>query len=316
MTRNAAISPTVLCLLAGLLLPAGHATAAPVTGAGLNRLAAAISQAPAEVRADFAAVALAELAATHTAEADRARAEARSRPGERDLLSWAAAADAYARELQALAEDIAGAATLEVGTGLGPEAVVHIGIDGRLVMLTIPRPRQRPVFEQRVIEQFCNRFRCEDYLSDHQPSQAFLQPVATQPRWSFSQQAGPACSTGDGLVFQFTNTSDLALKRRACSRVAGELNMLAGRLASKIALGVRIDWNRLAVLDVPGETRQLVTLNGDGEGLVLPLPALAGAPELFRLLRPWLAARVDGNSYRLVLLNSDDLMRPVLQAED
>ena len=316
MTRNAAIYPTLLYLLAGLLLPAGHAIADPVAGTGLNRLAAVISQAPVEVRADFAAVALAELAATHSAEADRARAEARHRPGERDLLSWAAAADAYARELQALADDIAGAASIEVGTGLGPEAVAHIGIDGRLVMLTIPRPRQRPMFEQRVIEEFCSHFRCEDYLSDHQPSQALLQPVATQPRWSFSQQAGPACSTGDGLVFQFTNTTDLALKRRACSRVTGELNMLAERLAHEIALGVRVDWNRLAVLDVPGEARQLVTLNGDDEGLMLPLRALAVAPELFRLLRPWLAARVDGNSYRLVLINSDDLMRPVLQVKD
>jgi hypothetical protein len=315
VTRNAANSPTLLFLLTGLLL-AGHATAGPVAGTGLNRLATAISQAPVEVRADFAAVALAELAATHNAEADRARAEARHRPGERDLLSWAAAADAYARELQALADDIAGAATLEVGTGLGPEAVAHIGIDGRLVMLTIPRPRQRPVFEQRVIEQFCSHFRCEDYLSDHQPSQALLQPVATQPRWSFSQQAGPACSTGDGLVFQFTNTTDLALKRRACSRVAGELNMLAEGVAREIALGVRIDWNRLEVRPVPGEARQLVTLNGDGEGLVLPLPALAGAPELFRQLRPWLAARVDGNSYRLVLINSDRLMAGILGGQD
>lgn len=316
MTRNAAIPASLLLLLAGQLLPAAHATADPVAGTGLNRLATAISQAPPAVRADFAAVALAELAATHSAEADRARAEARHRPGERDLLRWAAAADAYAGELQALADDIAGAANLEVGTGLGPEAVAHIGIDGRLVMLTIPRPRQRPVFEQRVIEQFCSHYRCEDYLSDHQPSQALLQPVATQPRWSFSQQAGPACSTGDGLVFQFTNTTDLALKRRACSRVAGELNTLAARLARESALGVRIDWHRLAVRPVPGEARQLVTLNGDGDDLVLPLPALAGAPELFRLLRPWLAARVDGNSYRLVLINSDRLMAGIPEGPD
>ena len=118
---------------------------------------------------------------------------------------------------------------------------------------------------------------------------------------------------GDGLVFQFTNTTDLALKRRACSRVTGELNMLAERLAHEIALGVRVDWNRLAVLDVPGEARQLVTLNGDDEGLMLPLRALAVAPELFRLLRPWLAARVDGNSYRLVLLNSEQLMAGLIQ---
>ena len=53
----------IIAVLAGLLLPAGHATADPVAGTGLNRLAAAISQAPVEVRADFAAVALGVLVA-------------------------------------------------------------------------------------------------------------------------------------------------------------------------------------------------------------------------------------------------------------
>jgi hypothetical protein len=167
-----------------------------------------------------------------------------------------------------------------------------------------------------VIEQFCSQYPCDEYLADYQPPQAMLQPVASNARWSFSQHAGPACSTDDGLVFQFRNTTGLAGKRRACSQVVSELNRLAAQLAQEIALGTRIDWNSLAIHPAPGEELHLVTLNGDGDTTVLRLPALAGATTLFRQLRPWLAARVNGNSYRLVLINSDRLMAAIMQDQE
>lgn len=306
----------IMLLPVALALHTGTGETAPADMTGLNRLAAAVGQAPEPVRTGFAETALAEMAATHTAEADRARAEARHNTRDRDLLRWASAAGAYARELQALADNLASATAIEVGVGIGPEDVVYLSIDGRLVMITSPRLRHQAVFEQRVIEQFCRQYPCDEYLADYQPPQAMLQPVASNARWSFSQHAGPACSTEDGLVFQFRNTTDLARKRRACSEVVTELNTLAAQLAREMARGVRIDWNRLAIHPATGEDRHLVTLNGDGDTALLTLPALAVASALFRQLRPWLASRVDGNSYRLVLINSDRLMAPVTRGKD
>ena len=283
---------------------------------GLNRLAIAIGQAPELVRTDFAATVLAEMSAAHTAEADRALAEARHNARDRDLASWAHATADYARQLVLLADSLATAGSVEIGVGIGPENVAYLDIDGRLVMVTGPRMRQQHVFEQRVIERFCNLYHCDDYLASYQPPQPALQPVAARPRWSFSQQAGPMCSTDDGLVFQFRDTSDLERKRRACSQVVTELNTLATLIAREVAHGIRIDWNRLAIEPVPGENRHRVTLNGDGDSASLALPALADAAAMFRQLRPWLAARVDGKSYRLVLLNSDRLMAAIMQEQD
>lgn len=303
-------------LLACLALQPDSAGTAPATATGLNRLALAVGQAAQPARTGFAEAALAEMAAIHTTEADRARAEARHKARDRDLLRWASATAAYAGELQDLADSLASATVIEVGAGIGPEDVVYLRIDGRLVMLTSPRLRHRTAFEQRVIEHFCSQYHCDDYLAHYQPPPALLQPVAQQPRWSFSQHTGPACSTEDGLVFQFRNTTDLERKRRACSQVVSELNALAERLSREIAQGTRIDWNRLAIHAVAGENRYLVTLNGDGDAAVLMLPALSGASAMFRQLRPWLAARVEGNRYRLVLINSDRLMAAVIQRQN
>lgn len=306
----------IMLLPVALALHTGTGETAPADMTGLNRLAAAVGQAPEPVRTGFAETALAEMAATHTAEADRARAEARHNARDRDLVRWASAAGAYARELQALADNLASATAIEVGVGIGPEDVVYLSIDGRLVMVTSPRLRHQAIFEQHVIEQFCSQYPCDEYLADYQPPQALLQPVASNARWSFSQHAGPACSTEDGLVFQFRDTTGLAAKRRACSQVVSELNRLAMQLAQEIAQGTRIDWNRVAIHQATGAEQHLVTLNGDGGIVMLRLPALAVASTLFRQLRPWLAARVDGNSYRLVLINSDRLMAAIMQGQE
>jgi hypothetical protein len=283
---------------------------------GLKQLAIAVGQAPAMVRLDFAETVLAEMAAVHTEEADRALSEARYTTGDRDLARWARATAAYAGELRALAESLAGAASVDVGIGIGPEDAAYLDIDGRLVMATSPRMRRQGAFERRVVERFCNMHRCEEYISGYQPPQAVLQPVAIRPRWSFSQQAGPMCSTDDGLVFQFRDTSDLDRKRRACNQVVAELGALAALLATETAHGTRIDWNRLSIRSIAGGDRQTITLNGNGETAMLTLPALAKATTMFRQLRPWLAARMDGNSYRLVLLNSEQLMAGLIQTGD
>ena len=313
--RSSTAEVITLLLATLMLTPCAAGDATPATSE-LRRLAISVDQAPEMVRRDFAETVLAEMVTVHTAEADRAFSEARHKARDRDLASWARATAAYAGELQALADSLAGASALKIGVGIGPEDVAYLDIDGRLVMVTSPRMRQQSVFERHVIERFCDLHHCDDYLASYQPPQAVLQPVAIRPRWSFSQQAGPMCSTDDGLVFQFQDMTGLDRKRRACNRVVAELNALATLLTREAAHGTRIDWNRLAIRSVSGEDRQLVTLNGDGDSAPLTLPALASATTMFRQLRPWLAARVDGNSYRLVLLNSGQLMATVMQDQD
>jgi hypothetical protein len=126
--------------------------------------------------------------------------------------------------------------------------------------------------------------------------------------WRFGDAAGPVCASGDGLELQFQNTFDLKAKRDACSSIVAELNTLATALIQKIGSGTPVDWTHLKIRTASGAAVQHVTVNADGDYVLMSLPTLEASPELFRLVLPWLAAKVDGRRYNLVVLNTERLL--------
>jgi len=283
----------------------------PVAPADFKRLALAISDQPDSMRADFAVAAIAELAMAHTAEADRARREVPYNTRDNDLPRWAMTVDAYAADLMAIADSVTPDTRIDIG--ISHENVVYLNVAGRLVMLGNPRMSEQLAYEQRVTERFCSLHRCADLVKEFPPPKPASRNRAQSPHWSFSQQSGPSCNTEDGLVFQFLDSTNLRQKRDACKRIATELDTLAAVILQHMAQGTRIDWNRLAIRTLPGEELQLVELNGDGDAVRIPVSGLAAATKLFTLVRPWLTARVKGNSYRLVVINADRLMAPAFR---
>ena len=124
---------------------------------------------------------------------------------------------------------------------------------------------------------------------------------------SFSQHAGPVCMTHDGLEFQFQQMSGLGEKRAACSRAVAELGELARAITREQQQGVRVDWDALEVLPAPPDEPQRVILAARVE-IRLPLPMLVEHPQLLEMVRPWLVARVRGETFPLVVLNAGRLM--------
>lgn len=278
----------------------------------INRLATALADAPSELRADFAMAAITEMVAGYNEEALRARREARGRAGSRDLGRWSLAVDAYAAKLTMIADRVH--ADTPIGITIGADNIIILDIDGRPVLLSSPRVREQSAFEERVLERFCYQHPCEELIAGYQPPQVAEATRDPEIVWTFSQQAGPTCSTSDGLEFQFRTMQDIGEKRAICANIVRELNLLATTLAWHIANGARIDWNRLVILGSPGEAEQQIELGTGGETLRLPLPSLIETPRLFELVRPWVAAKANGQpQYRLVVLNADELMAPLLQ---
>jgi hypothetical protein len=285
----------------------------PPAASEIDRLAAALVDAPADLQADFAVAVITEMIADYNEEALRARREARGGATSHDLLRWSSAVDAYAAELEAIARNVTAETPIRVL--IGARNSITLDIDGNPVVVSSPRVREQSAFEARVLTRFCYHHPCEDLITEYQPP---LPTPATTPDtetvWSFSQQAGPTCSTSDGLEFQFRDMHDIGQKREACASIVKELNILSTALAWHIANGERIDWNRLAIHAPPGEAEQQLELAAGGDTIRLELPALSATPRLFDLVRPWLAAKASGQPhYRLVILNADDLMAPLLQ---
>jgi hypothetical protein len=280
-----------LSLLLFCLMP--HA--APATSQ-INRLAAALADAPESMRADFAVVSIAEMVTDYNAEADRARREARIHAKGGDLQRWAVAVDAYAAKLTEIANSVTPATPVSVAVGTGNS--ISLDIDGEPVLVSSPRVREQAAFEQR-----------------NRPSQPVAATTSTETYWSFSQQAGPSCSTADGLEFQFEDMTNIGRKREACTRIVKELTALAVAIATSLSNGARIDWNHLAVRTLAGQEEQQVELATDGNIIRLPLPALSETTRLFDLLRPWLAAKVAGQPrYPLVIIHADSLMAPLIDS--
>jgi hypothetical protein len=304
------------CLSSGLAMARQAAAALPPAPATsqINRLAVALVDAPGAVRADFAVAAIAEMVVDYNEEAVRARREARDHGRDRDLGRWAVAVDAYAAELTAIANGVTAETPIRVA--IGADDSISLDIDGRPVLVSSPRVREQSAFEERVLNRFCYLHPCADLIADYRHLEPAVSTMDAETYWSFSQQAGPSCSTGDGLEFQFRNMQDLRQKREACRDIVRELNALAVSLAWNLSNGGRIDWNRLTIHPAPGEEAHQVELASDGSTIRLALPALAATTRLFELVRPWLAAKAGGQpAYRLVIINADELMAPLIHTE-
>jgi hypothetical protein len=270
----------------------------------------ALADAPEPMRADFAVIAIAQMAEVHRAEAERARQEAPQLAKDRDPLRWAGAVDAYAAQLLAIADAISPQTTVIIKTGAAND--VYLVIDGTPVMVNGPVATQQVAFEQQIIERYCTLYPCNELLAGYQAPLPPSQSDQAATHWSFSQNAGPVCSSADGLEFQFRDMENLPGYRKACAQIMAELDTLVRGIRHSRSSGVRVEWNSLAIHALSGSEHHQITLNTAGAVILAPLPGLATTPQLLTLVGPWLASRVSGNSYRLVVINADRHLAPLL----
>lgn len=299
----------LVCLLLQAVPGPGDVSAA-VFESPLVQLARSLEDAPDTMRSDFAWLVLAEMVDFYTEQAARARLESRGTGRARDQARWAAAVDAYAARMQVLANSFTPDTRVRISAVPGND--VYVYVDGQPVIVTGVMDGQQAAYEQRVLERFCMLYLCADLMQETQVPGLPATSAGTAVQWSFSQHAGPACITDDGLEFQFRDMSELQKRRRACDQTVADLMALAAAIARKIAAGVHIDWNSLVIQSIHGEVQHRVLLNSEGATLQLALPALAMTPDLFRILRPWLAAKTSGSSYRLVVLNAETMFAPLM----
>ena len=277
----------------------------------LDQLALGLKDAPGPVRADLAYAAISELAAAYALESSLARQEMRNQPGQRKLRRWAVAVESLASELDELAQTVTTQSSVHTGFGAGNS--LYVIVDDKPVVISGPRTEDQADLEKRIVSRFCSLHPCKQLIPMPRPSDAepAVSTRAIKTHWSFSEDAGPICSTDDGLVFQFDNASDLRRKREACGRVAAELHLLAAEIIQRNKEGTRVNWKTMKIVALPLGTQHEIQLNNDGDALNLYVPALAAAPDLFMLLRPWLAANVSGVHHRAVISDAEILLPPV-----
>jgi hypothetical protein len=294
-------------------LARGTVSGAPDGQPLLVQIAMVIEDSPLPMRRDFAWLAMSEMANMYTEEANRARLETRHTARARDTARWAASVDAYAARIKAMADSITDATPVEISIGAGGSVNLFVG--GEPVIVTGVFTGQQAAYEQQVIEQFCVLYLCERLLTEFELSVPDTKVIAKKRRrnaayWSFSEYAGPVCMTDDGLEFQFREMSGIIQKRAVCSQIVAELYDLVYVLARKHKQGIMVDWGALEINPIAGSEGHQVVLNSSDD-IRIPLPGLAASKDLFRVVRPWLAARAKGQEFHLVVLNAGHLMQGV-----
>ena len=263
-----------------------------------QRTVLALQAAGPDARSRFATIALSELAEVHMAEADLARKEALESPTEGKLVGWSGAVDRFASQLLLVLEDIDQG--YPVGLDLQREGAVAVHSGGRLVLLTHPRMRQQPAFEQRVLEAFCSRNDCTGLTARSPPEEAIpLYAGQVTPTWSFTER-GRVCSHA-GISVHFASGSDLAALRDICRQFHAEVSALLTEIAWQQLHGANIEWPELSTSPTPGQPEHLVRLNTEGDSVLVSLPLLHASPELLQLLTPWLQARSGGGRAELAI---------------
>jgi hypothetical protein len=279
----------------------------------LQHIARVVEDSPLPMRRDFSWLAITEMANMYSEEAERARLESRHTKRARDAAKWAASVDNYAARMQAMADAITSETSIKII--IGTDKSINLYVAGEPVILTGAFSGRQDVYEQRLIEQFCVLYLCERLLARLDLSTSDKEVLVRKRSgsaayWSFSQYAGPVCMTDDGLEFQFREMTGINRKRAACNQIVAELYALLEVLVRSHDRGVPVDWPAVQIHPIADSAGHQVVLNG-GEHIRLSLPALAASKDLFRLVRPWLAARAQGKDFHLVVLNAGSLMQGV-----
>jgi hypothetical protein len=265
-----------------------------------QRTAQYLQVAPHELRSDFAAIALANLASAYFAEARLAREQARKHP---HLMSWSVRVDRYASQMRLLLEDIE--LGFPVRLSLGGEKSLAITVADRTVILSHPRLYEQSVFEQGILETFCARHHCEQFAPGGRGEAPIpLSSSRVRPQWSFT--AHESTCTYQGIAVRFQNTRNMANARLICEQFMLEVMTLTDELAWQGRHAVPIEWGQLLIQPTPHRPEHMLQVNGLGDTILVTVPMLYQSPGLFSRVLPWIRQRLAGQAQASLELDATD----------
>jgi|WetSurMetagenome_2_1015567.scaffolds.fasta_scaffold124171_2 hypothetical protein len=255
-----------------------------------------------ELRGDFAAIALTNLADAYIAEATLAREEARATGHDANLRGWSVMVDYFARQMPMLLQDIE--LGLPVRLTIGGDKSLAINVADRIVIVSPPRLNQQGAFEEAILAEFCAKHSCEQFSPGS--AERELIPFATasvRPDWSFTAQES-VCSC-QGIKVRFKNEQNLANSRLICEQFLHEVTALTDQLAWQQRHGVSIEWDNLDIQSTPHRPEHMVRLNAIGDSVLVTVPVLYSSPDLLRHIVPWMRQRLSSQTEVSVELDAE-----------
>lgn len=319
MRRRALLRPLVMTLVPWLLW-AGPGLVRAEEGDGarqpdsavavLLRLAERVNNGDEFDRVDFAWVAIAEMATSFEAAAERSKqARAKNEYARRKLQRWRSSTRAYAQHLRQQLAAIQQGAPVSVHVQ-APSTLVVL-TNGQPTVINGPQAADQGELARQILLNYCSLHDCHEQQILEQAQSADRTDPIEHPdgQWSFGQGLSPSYETPDGLVFEFQRMEHREAAQAACDRLAGELRLLASRLRQLHQAGTPVAWHRLRILSAGGSEQHRVLINDAGRSLLMTLPDLYLAQDLMREAAPWLEARAEGTTERQVFPRAERFTR-------
>lgn len=245
-------------------------------------------------RAEFARIALEEMAAAFQQEAERAL-ETKPDPSkpvdkDHDPHKWAAGTNAFAGRLFALADAVSTGATVDIN--IEQEGTVILTVDGSAVIVSGPYIDKPQIIEKRITDRVCLDPGCQSLAT----ADYGFGSGTIGGRWSFSDTNAPVFVANNGLNFLFEDKNNLAEKERACAELGAELDNVVQSIKNLLWQHQTVDWSALAVReDNMDATEQILRVNKNGDFVKLSLPRLVKAPYVLQSAMPWVRSQVEGH---------------------
>jgi virulence-associated protein VagC len=289
--------------IAGILSGAQISVAQETTGqTRFQRTVQYLQDAPPELRGEFAAIALTNLADAYIAEAQLAREEARATGHNSNLRGWSAMVDYFARQMPELLADIEFG--LPVRLTLDGDQSLVITVADRTVILSPPRLTQQSAFEQEILVDFCSQHSCEQFSPGSGAPESLPAPTAQlRPQWTFSAQ-GSICAY-QGIKVRFEDQKNLANSRPICAQFLREVITLTDELALQQRHGVVIEWENLDIQATPHKPEHRVALNAIGDSVLVVVPLLYRSPDVLQLVVPWIRQRLNSQQELSIEIDAD-----------
>jgi hypothetical protein len=315
-TRGALLA--TLCLAAAGLVwpppaPSAATAAKPNPGPSLAVVLKHMGGADRAGEEDLAWIALSEMLDAYDQMLVRARQFRRSDAKSRAALrKWLASTDGYLAGLRSELRAVESGASIALD--MEPDGSLLVLVDGRPTVVSGPNLSDPGALGRRIVATFCASHDCpapdESAAMASRSGDATPPPPASTGHWSFADNRATRFETQQGIAFEFSGFRDRSDKQAASDQLAAELQLLAQGLRDVQSLGQRIDWGTIQIVSTPDGQDPRVILNRNGDFLYLPVPRLANHPELLREARPWIAARMEGRPYELVLTQAERLVHP------
>ncbi len=282
-------------------------------GADLSRIAESLARESDVARYEFAAVALDVLIGDYRAVLERAyERTGKTAREQRKLYRWRAATGAFVEKLELAREQLEFGAALEVDATATGQVILYI--DAQPIVAESPDVSAKGGFAGRIVDRYCGMFDCGDLLalSDSDTLAAdderrFRDDIGGY--WSFQWNRGPRYESDDGLIFEFSDSTDRARKQRAAEALVRELRHLARTLEDAVRNGHLVDWAYLEVREGEDGLGQRVMLNPRGDFLRLSLPLLSRINLLPPEILTWLHGRVRGKRITVELPRAEEFVR-------